>query len=229
MQRECDSAIFNFQKGDEDLIDGLIAHLDTHAHEVYDFFEVFKPEAKVIINIIPTKKEYDDLYREAHSLPGDLAIPGSFIGNYQNGVITFLSLHDYKSTTNRYKDVPFDEAVEYYRKTILHEYVHFVNEIFNKEHACSYTERYLSEGIATYLSGQWENRSIPFDFSIEDILHRKDISYGAYYLVTKYFVENYDKCYVLEIFQSNRQARELLKDELYDRAKEYYSRLNKID
>ena len=47
--------------------------------------------------------------------------------------------------------------------------------------------------------------------------------------IENYFVENYDKRYVLEIFQSNRQARELLKDELYDKAKEYYSRLNKIN
>ena len=49
--------------------------------------------------------------------------------------------------------------------------------------------------------------------------------YDGWYLITKFFVENYDKDFVLEIFQSNRMARELLKDELYDRAKQYYSTL----
>ena len=46
--------------------------------------------------------------------------------------------------------------------------------------------------------------------------------YSGYYLVTKYFVENYDKAFVLDIFKSNRRSRELLKDELFDKAKKFY-------
>ena len=223
MVYESKFATFNYEENDKDLIESLSEYLDTNAMAVYDFFEIDIPENKAVINIIPTKIEYDDLYRKTRKLSDDYKVEGWNIGNCRNGIITYLSLHDYKNTTHAYKDVPFEEALDYYKKTILHEYVHFVNENFNKVHDCCYTEKYLVEGIACYLSGQKDSQKIPFNFTCEQILNRGNSYYNAYYLLTKYFVENYDKDYVLDVFQSNRQARELLQNQLFDKAKSYYT------
>lgn len=223
MQKECKTAIFNFQESDKDLIDSLAVYLDSHAEEIYNFFEIDCPKEKVVINIVPTKKEYDDLYRRTRGLSGDFPVAGWMIGNCRDGIITYLSLHDYKNTTHAYKDVEYAKALDYYKKTILHEYVHFINENFNLVHNCNYTEKYLVEGIACYLSKQKENQRTPFNFTCEQLLNKNNNLYGAYYLITKYFVENYDKKYVLEVFQSNRQARELLKNELFDKAQQFYA------
>lgn len=51
----------------------------------------------------------------------------------------------------------------------------------------------------------------------------KKACYDGWYLVTKFLVENYDKYFVFELFKSNRQAREFLQSELYEKVKKYYS------
>ena len=220
VKKESKVATFIFKKVDEDLIIELSEYLDNQADRIWNFFEL-KFDKKVIIKIVPTKKEYDDCFRKTHNMSKDAVVEGWSIGNCRNGIITYLSLKDYKNTTHAYKDADFCDALEYYKKTIVHEYVHFVNERFNEIHNCNYTEKYLVEGIATYLSRQKEGQKISFDFNCEQLLDKNNNFYNAYYLVTKYFVEHYNKEYVLEIFQSNRQARELLRNELFEKAKEF--------
>ena len=95
---------------------------------------------------------------------------------------------------------------------------------FNIQNNCGPTAIYLREGIAIYLSKQKENIALDFNYSLEQILET-DVnkrSYEAYYLVTKYLVENYDKDFVIELFKSNRQANEFLKNQLYNKTKEHY-------
>lgn len=222
MLKESKTAIFNFEKCDEDLVSVLSTYLDEHVKRVYDFFEVEEPKEKIVINIIPTKKEYDENFRKVRGLGEDCPVFGWSVGEYRNGKITYLSLHDYKHTTHKLKNVEFEKAIDHYKKTIVHEYVHYVNDIFRKVKNCGSTEKYLSEGIACYLSGQKDGENIPFNFTCEQLLDRDYNNYDAYYLVTKYFVENYDKNFVLEIFQSNRQTRELLKNELFEKAENFY-------
>ena len=185
------------------------------------FFEVKMPSEKPIIKIIQTKKEFDNLYQKVWGQSHIISVPKWAIGFYHNNEIVYLSLHDFQNTEHKIKYFIPKTALEYYKKTILHEYVHFVNDVFKKVNNCGYTEKYLSEGIATYLSGQLKNNKIYFDFSCEDLLTRGDL-YAGYYLVTKYFIENYDKTFVLNILKSNRQSREFLKNELFDKAKNYY-------
>ena len=65
--------------------------------------------------------------------------------------IYYLSINDYKNTSHT---IDFDM----YKKTILHEYVHYVNRLFCIKNNCNFSTKYLSEGIATYLSKQNENK-----------------------------------------------------------------------
>lgn len=224
MQKENKFAIFSYKKCDEDLIDILSNYIEEKAKIAFKFFEVNPPKNKVKIKIVSSKKEYDDYYIKMFNLPANTKLKGWMIGNFnfEKNQITYLSLHDFKNTTHSLNNVSFDEAIDYYKKTILHEFVHYVNGLFRLKYNCGYPEKYLREGIATYLSGQNENAIPNFDFSLDEVLDANNNNYNAYYLLTKYFVENYSKDFVLNIFQSSRQSRELLQNELFDKAKIYY-------
>ena len=140
-------------------------------------------------------------------------------------MVFYLSLNDYKNTAHKFDKKHYKEAFEHYKKTLVHEFVHFVNlECFNRIRKCGRPAKYLSEGIATYLSGQKDNKKIIFDYSIDDIMHfdYNKSCYDGWYLVTKYLVENYDKQFVLSLFESNREANDFLQNELYEKAKEFY-------
>ncbi len=226
MIKDNDYAIFEYEKCDEDLIDELSNYIKQNAQIALDFFEVEKPKTKVLIKIIPTKKEYDEYYRKLHNLPSNQPLYGWLIGNYNHNTnqITYLSLHDFKNTSHKLKDVPFNEALDYYKKTIFHEFVHYANGLFRNKHNCGYSEKYLTEGIAAYLSKQHDEKTLNFDFSIDDVLDQNKNLYYAYFMLTKYFVENYNKNFVLEIFESSRTAKEFLQNELYNKAKQNYSK-----
>ena len=91
-----------------------------------------------------------------------------------------------------------------------------------KKYNLDYPVKFLSEGIATYLSGQKENMNISFNFSLKDIL-KSDSSYNAWYLLVKYIIEYYDKEYFLELFRNRGKAIEEA-PRLFKEAKEYYEK-----
>lgn len=63
MQFESERAIFKFEESDSDLIQLLADYLDSHVDNIYKFFEVNMPKEKLVVNIIPTKEEFDVLSR----------------------------------------------------------------------------------------------------------------------------------------------------------------------
>ncbi len=221
MQKISKFAKFQFDKFDKTLIDDLADYLDSQVSGICDFFEIQIPKEKVEIEIVSTKAEYDKKFKLLNGWKEDEKVPKSYRGCFVKGKILYLSIYDYKNTTHAFEEQNFEKAIDDYKKTLVHEYVHFVNDLFNKEHGCFWTERFLVEGIATYLSHQKDENIIQFDFTLDKF--NKEDDYGAYYLITKFFVENYDKKYVLQVFQSSRMAQELLTNELFDKAKSFYT------
>ena len=219
MLKESSFAIFEYELVDAQLIDDLANYLDNKAKDIFDYFEVKIPEDKIKIKIIPTKKEFDDIYlrKWGHSAE-NWAI--GFYDNIKNG-ITYLSINDYKNTSHKFEPHEYNLAIIHYRKTIVHEFVHYVNDLFKLKHNCGYTEKYLSEGIATYLSNQKDNMDFKFNFSLEEIYNNKGC-YNAWYMLTKTLIENYNKEFVFNLIKSNRKAREFLEKELYNKTQRQY-------
>ena len=215
MVKESKFAIFNYKDIYGDLINDLVEYLEKEAKEIYDFFGIKESYNKPIINIVSTKKEFDEYFKEEYGYEAPKYSRGIF---KRDGSINYLSIKDYSNTTHAFKEEDYDNAFVDFKKTLMHEYVHYVNSLFNQTSDCGPTAIYLREGIAVYLSRQKENESIKFDFSLDDILsnNTKKKIYNAYYLLVKYLVENYDKSFVLELFKSNRAAKEFLIKELFD-------------
>ena len=213
--KESEFASFEFDPKDAQIIDGLIFAIDEHAKKIFKFFEIVCEE-KVEFKVLPTIEDYDNEIRKAHNISSDIDVSSWRIGCYKNKQIFLLSFGCLKDL-EKFKT----RTLEQYQKTAVHEFVHYVNDIFNKTRDCGNTERYLSEGIACYLSGQKDDKKINFDFSMEDVL-TGSVSYDCYFALTKFLVENYKKDVIFELFESNRKAREFLQQELFERTMNYY-------
>ena len=219
MERITDYYKFNYSKNDEDLIVVLEEYLNQKYEDIFNFFDSSLQKEQVEINIIPTKKEFDEI---AKKIRGVDSIPNWSIGISHDNKIEYVSLHDYKNTAHAFSEDKYLEKLDYYKKTILHEYVHFVTGLYLKKNNCDYPAKFLNEGIATYLSGQKDGIEIPFKFKIEDILESKS-SYDAWYLLTKYIIEEYGKEYFLELLR-DRETAEKEASRLFEETKEYYEK-----
>lgn len=219
MERITDYYKFTYSKDDEDLIVVLEDYLNQKREDIFNFFDSSLQREQVEINIIPTKKEYDELSKKIRGID---SIPNWSIGLSHDNKIEYVSLHDYKNTAHKFSEDKYLEKLDYYKKTIVHEYVHYVSGLYCKKNNLDWPVKFLNEGIATYLSGQKEEIEIPFNFKIEDILESSS-NYDAWYLLTKYIIEEYGKKYFLELFGNNELA---VKEapRLFEEAKEYYER-----
>ena len=189
----------------------LASYIDLHAEKIFIFFDQNDCGEKVKFKILSIE-EYDNEIRRAKGYSDGVDVSNWHIGCFLNNEINLIAFECLKDLEK------FQRTFEQYQMTALHEFVHFVNGLFNKTHECGNTEKYLSEGIACYLSGQKEGKTINFDCTIEDVLNCR-ANYDCYYALTKYLVENFDKKFVFELFESNREAKEFLKSELFEKVK----------
>ena len=199
MQRKSSNVIFNYNEEDSSLIDELSSYLDNNLSDVYLFFNVTKE--KPIINIISTKLEFDNNYKKIKNLDPNYDVPKWVVGLSHDNVIDFLSLNDYHNTSHK-------TNLDDYKKTLLHECIHFVNALYCKKYNVEYSIKCLSEGVASYLSKQKITNN---SFTLEDILNSNNC-YNGWYLVTKYIIENNSHDFFLELLKDNDKAKEYIKE-----------------
>ena len=199
MQKETSNIIINFNDKDNSLIDDLSNYLDIHLDDIYNFFDVSKE--KPIINIISTKLEFDNNYKKIKNLDYNYEVPKWVVGLSHDNEIDFLSLNDYQNTSH-------NPNLEEYKKTLLHECIHYVNGLFCQKYNVDYSIKCLSEGIATYLSKQKINVT---SFTLDDLLNNSNCYYG-WYLITKYILENNSHEFFLDLLKDNKKAKEYIKE-----------------
>ena len=222
MEKITKYARFIYSKEDEDLIDVLEEALNSQAEEIFDFFDQSLSREIVNIKIIPTKEEYDEISKKRRKID---VIPKWSIGSYYDNTIEYVSLHDYKNTSHAFVESEYEERLDYYKKTIVHEYVHFVTDLYRNKHNLDYPVKWFNEGLATYLSKQKEGLDISFNCSLDDIMNSNN-KYDSWYLLTKYVIEECGKDYFLNILGNNELS---IKDtpKLYENAKVFYNIKNR--
>ena len=222
-------ATFDFDEREKDFVMDCALFVDQNAKFVYDFFGIeSNRREKPTIHIIPTKDEFDRIYKKICNKEASYNVPSWVIG-FASGDIYYLSINDYKNTSHAFSPDKKKEAVCYYKKTLVHEFVHFVHEQFNKEHGCCNRSKWLSEGVAVYLSGQHGvlNNDNDFNYAKEEAFGQQGNHYMAYGLLFRYLTENYPKAFVFSLFESAQNASESFKEELYGKAKKYYNSVAK--
>ena len=217
MEKQFKYATFNYSEKDKDLIDGLGSYLDENGQRIYEFFNnpSFK---KCNIRIISTKEEFDNKVKEIRNDGKD--VPSWLIGITTSNEIIYLSLNDYNNTSHSKMLENYDSALDYYKKTIVHEFIHFVNNLYCDGRTKEYPLKCLLEGVASYLSGQKDNYNGTFNYSIDDILGTKPC-YDGWYLTVKYILDNYNKENLLSLFDNNITARDSIIN-MFPDIKDYY-------
>ena len=217
MEKITKYARFNYSEQDQDLINILDEYLNTHSEEIFNFFDPTLSNTMINIDIIPTKKGYDEIVQKRRHTT---EIPAWEIGNYNNGTIEYVSLHDYKNTKHAFSPEKYDEALDSYKKTIVHEFVHFVLGLYIVKINSVGPLKYLNEGIAQYLSHQRDGMNLSFTYSLDDIVNSKNC-YPGWFLLTKYIIEEKGKDYFMMLLKDKQKA---IQDTplLYNEAKSFY-------
>ena len=214
MLKEFKYSTFKFEENDKQLIEDVANYLDCCAEGIFNFFEIQFSGQKANFTIITNKNDFDKEYRIKTNFPTEKEIPNWLVGCSVNEGIIMLSYNDYKNVESHKTD-----TFDHYKRTIVHEFVHYVNKLFQKQRNCGKTEVYLAEGLACYLSGQYEGKNTNLNCNLEDLINRKHVNYGNYLLLTKHLIENYDKNFIFELIESNRKARDFLQSKLYREVK----------
>ena len=223
--RETNHAIFNYSENDSNLINELSNYLtDDNINKIYNFFDKNLEKEKPIINIYETKEEFDNVYKKIYDLKSDYDVPNWLVG-FADPItmqIYYLSLNDYKNTSHAFKEEDYAEKLDYFKKTILHEYVHFVHYLFCIKYKCDLPSKYLTEGIAQYLSRQVDDNKLSFNYRLDEIIGSND-NYKAFYILTKYLIDNYSHEFVLELIKAKENSVKYLMEVLFDEVKNYYN------
>lgn len=207
MKKENLYSIFIYEEKEESLVEELSKYIEDNADIIYNFFNI-NNKKKAIINIISTKKEFDIVYNRLHYMKDDSLVPKWVVGYFAKDTnIYYLSLNDYSNTTH------MNETLDSYKKTILHEFIHFVTYLFCVENDCDYPPKFISEGLATLLSNQNEGKTIPNNFDIKQILDDNSNCYDGWYLTTKGIIDNYGKETILELIKDKNKLNEFINND----------------
>ncbi len=185
-------AIFKYEKVDENLIKDLSDYIDLNAKKIINFFNIDNI-SKITIRIYSTKKEYDE--KIANKIFNGKP-PKWGVGNYGDGIINYVSHNDYINTTH------YNEEYEMYLKTILHEYIHFVVDVYSSKNNYKSLYHPLNEGIACYLSGQYDGKEYHDIVPISQI----NSNYKYQYMIVKYILEEKGKDYFLSLFKNREET-----------------------
>ncbi len=224
MEKKNDYIKFIYEIQDQELVNILEEYLNQKKDDIFAFFDSNLERRDLIIKIIPTKKEYDQINMKRKGVD---SIPDWSIGNYHDNTIEYVSFNDYQNTAHKYPKDKYEEYLEYYKKTIVHEFTHYVLWLYIQKYTSTYPYRYLNEGIAQYLSSQRDNQVSKFNFSLDIILDNSSNKYLAWYLMTKYIVDTYGSDYFKKLIVDNNLALNET-PRLYEEAKEFYNNYNKI-
>ena len=216
------NVIFDYKESDGNLVNELEKYIDENIDDVYDFFNL-NERVKTTIHIIETKKEFDDFYRKTIKGDENYLVPDWLVGVCHNGYeIYYLSLNDYDNTRHKFDEKDYEYNLLLYKKTIIHELVHFINALYSETNKVDYTESFLAEGIAQYLSGQHDGEELKFNYSYEDIINNNSC-YPGRFLVTKYIIDEYGKDTYLYFLNNQDEAKKFVANNI-DNMREYFQK-----
>lgn len=194
MQKEKNFFIINYSENDSKYIDVICNYLELEMKKIIEFFDIKDFENKIIINLFDNVNKlwnlHDKLYNTIEKY-GE--VPKRICGfSVDNNVYT-LSLNELIKTLNHE-----NSTVNELKKLILHESIHSIHAKKNKK---TLYVTWLSEGLATTLSHQYDDIDKKFDASLEEIKNGNCYYYN-YNSMFSYILKNYDKEYIRKLINN---------------------------
>lgn len=208
MKKELKYIILEYSEDDSIYIDDLCDYIDRNSDEIIDFFEIKNFGEKVNVKLWDNVEEFRKNYKKTFKRDAKKWICGFAISN----TINTLSLKEYKKTYSHE-----NSNLEDLKKLVMHEFTHSAHgKVGNTKNM-----KWLTEGLATTLSHQWDNSEKKFDISLEQLLN-DTISYVYYYTMFSYILEEYGKNYILKLIKNLNYLNEET-PRLYEEIKSLYS------
>ena len=164
--------------------------LKENERNIFDFFNI---ENNIIINIeILSKNQFHAEYKKRFKSDASNHVTG-YIDDSMCKII-MLAFEDFKYTIHK------DNTEEDYLKIILHELVHIIHSIYCNR---NYPEEWLWEGIACYLSNQYDLKIMNYKNPFKSIMHNKG-HYADYALMVKEIIIANDHNYILDLLANKK-------------------------
>ena len=199
----------NYTKSDLNYIEDLKRYTFNNINNICTFFEHYKLNKKVIINIL------DNIEVFKNRNESSVAFMDFDDNNYYINILSYELFIKRKGHENN--------KLEYMFKTIIHEFVHIIQEDKGLYKNCLI---WIKEGVAIWLSKQYEGLNYKINnCSLNDLVNNNRVWYINYYSLIKYIVDTYGIEYLKNIiFNQNIQINETNK--IYNEFLKFY---NKID
>ena len=202
MVKELKYIIIEYTDKDLEYIDDICKEIDSKSQEIIDFFEIGNIDNKVQVKIFDDIKDFREFYTNFYNEEPKKWACG-FASDYD---VYTLSLSEYRKCYTHEK-----ASISDLMKLIIHEFIHVAHAKRNNNLDC----KWLREGLATYLSGQYSDAS-SINCTYDELLN--GCSYINYKVMFEYVLNNYGKEYVLKLIDDEEFLNKETK-RLYEEAK----------
>lgn len=217
MKKELKYMIIDYTEEDKAYIDSFTNLLEKISQEIIDFFAIEKIDTKINVKLYNSLEEFRKIYVEiGFKLDKNGQVPNWICGfAFKKNVYT-LSLKEYRKTKGHENDSLNDLIY-----LILHEFTHACNNIVsnNKKYA------WLSEGLATTISHQYDNYKLFFNCSLNEMINGPT-DYRNYHTMFSYVYKKYGKYYILSLINDFNML-EHDTPILFEEVKDYFNNLDK--
>lgn len=214
MRKELEYIVIDYTKDDVDYIDTLCNSLNEKSKEVIQFLNIKEFGEKVKVKLWNSIEEFRNLHKSLfHKVDANGQVPNWISGFALGNEVQTLSLAQYRKTKNHECATIID-----LEKLIIHEFTHAAHSRLHDNRIMLW----LTEGLATFLAHQYDDKELEFNATLEEIKVGKT-SYTNYYIMFNYVLNTYGKDYILKLIKDE----ELLQNEtnrLYEETKERFGK-----
>lgn len=216
MNKELKYIILDYNQSDLSFINEFSEFIEFHSDKIVEFFDIknfgFKIKVKLWCNLEMFRNYYKEI---GYNLDKNGNVPKWVCGFAHGESVEVLTLDEYKKTQSHENAI-----VDDLKYLILHEFVHACHKKVSSNNSYSW----LSEGLATTISHQYDNASLEFNATLDEIINGCH-NYVNYYTMFKYVYNTYGRNYILSLIEDY----DLLKKEtpkLYEEVSIYVKRYN---
>jgi hypothetical protein len=219
MKKELTNMIINYTDKDLNYIEEIAKFVESKSKEIIAFFDIKRIEPKIKIYLYDSLTKFREKYIELGlNLTDKSIVPLWVCGfTFNDTEIYTLCLEEYRKTRSHEKDNIGD-----LEHLILHEFVHSCYWYYIKNQSNYKYMAWLSEGIATTISHQYDDEKLSFNASLEEMQNGCQ-NYSNYYAMFTYVFKKYGKVYILDLINDSAKAVQMTPI-LYKETKEYYSK-----
>jgi len=189
-----------YTEKDEGYIDELFEYIEREAIEIVKFFGLENFGEKVSAKLFDNLESFRNICGEIWK---DRKVPmwlcGFAFHKKGKNYIYSLCLEEYKKTEEH-----SNCTLENLKRLVTHEFVHACHSKYTNIKL----PIWLGEGLATYLSHQYDDQKLSFNASLEEVING-GVGFKNYYTMFSYVLNNYGKNYILSLLKDE----EYLKDE----------------